>query len=284
MLQCTCIILSVFSLCLETVPSLRVPKNHQENDTTFQNHSENMRIFLNTRPSWTLWSIEFFSSLLMTLELLITLVVCPSFKQLMSSFMIWVDIVSLGCFWILMLLRLDILCHHNCRTIVDNLQITFILSTLRVLRIFRIFKLKKRFICLKVILMTFKASMKELALMIGLLLIGMLIFSTAIYLAELHDADIFHDLDTSMWWAVVTMTTVGYGNIHPKSLGGYLVGTACIIYGVLITYLTLPIINKNFSKYYRYSYVRESLDNEKRKRRESSLSIMSITSRTTPRF
>lgn len=61
------------------------------------------------------------------------------------------------------------------------------------------------------------------------------------------------------WWAVVTMTTVGYGDYYPESTAGYVVAFFCAITGVIFTALPVAVIGSNFNVYWEF--------NKKRKKR-----------------
>ena len=61
------------------------------------------------------------------------------------------------------------------------------------------------------------------------------------------------------------MTTVGYGDEHPKSGLGYFIGSLCAIAGMLATAMPIPVIANSFHLYYTYSKIHHELIAQKRK-------------------
>ncbi|KAL3856253.1 hypothetical protein ACJMK2_011027 [Sinanodonta woodiana] len=121
---------------------------------------------------------------------------------------------------------------------------------LRMLRLFRIFRLIRHVPGLWILLYTLKASVNELMLMFVFLLIGMVVFASLMHFAEGGEG--YQNIPIGFWWAVVTMTTVGYGDMYPKTALGYVIGSVCAISGLLMIAFTVPIIVSNFVLYYTH--------------------------------
>ncbi|KAL3311116.1 Potassium voltage-gated channel subfamily C member 4 [Cichlidogyrus casuarinus] len=137
-----------------------------------------------------------------------------------------------------------------------------------IIRIMRLFKLTRHIAGLKILVHTFKASLKELTLLVFFLLVFIVIFAALMYYAETLqgvDDNNFDSIPIGLWWAIVTMTTVGYGDMTPKSYLGMIVGAMCAITGVLTISLPVPVIVSNFSMFYSHTQARMKLPKQRRR-------------------
>lgn len=132
----------------------------------------------------------------------------------------------------------------------SGLAVVEFIFILRMLRLCRIFRLIRHVPGLWILLYTLKASFNELLLMFVFLLIGMVVFASLLHFAE-GDGK-FNNIPVGFWWAVVTMTTVGYGDMYPTTGFGYVIGSVCAISGLLMIAFTVPIIVSNFVLYYTH--------------------------------
>ena len=137
---------------------------------------------------------------------------------------------------------------------------------LRIIRIFRIFHILKHYRALKILVHAIRASVNELLMLAVFLLIGMLIFSTIIFYAEgpdpfavTHEKVMFPNIPVGFWWSIITMTTVGYGDVYPESTLGCIIGMLCAISGVVLVALTIPVISNNFALFYIHARTRRDM-------------------------
>jgi voltage-gated potassium channel Kch len=77
------------------------------------------------------------------------------------------------------------------------------------------------------------------------------------------------------WWSIVTMTTVGYGDIYPKSVVGRILGGLCALYGVLMFSMTLPIFVNTFHTVYQYAIFADR--NSHKKKTKGKTPVISTT-------
>ena len=117
------------------------------------------------------------------------------------------------------------------------------------MRILRIFKLVRHFAGLQSLLFTLRQAYKELGLLMLLVAVAILTFSSLVYFAEKEGFDSgATDVNKwtfveSFWWGLMTITTVGY-DLDPKTFLGKLIGGFCALSGTFILTLPIPIGNQ----------------------------------------
>ncbi|XP_023328907.1 potassium voltage-gated channel protein Shab [Eurytemora carolleeae] len=139
-----------------------------------------------------------------------------------------------------------------------------VIQVFRIARIMRIFKLARSSTGLQAIAHTMKSSYKELSLLLLFVGMGMLIFGSLAYFVEKDfPGSKYTSIPESMWWAIQTMTSVGYGDLSPITPLGKLVGSCCGVSGVLVMALPIPIVVENFGAYYMEQKKREVIAKKK---------------------
>ena len=100
-----------------------------------------------------------------------------------------------------------------------------IVRLVRVMRIMRIFKLVRHFAGLQSLIYTLNQAYKELGLLMLLVGVAVLTFSSLVYFAEKDNPSGPWSFLDSFWWGLMTLTTVGYGDLSPSTFPGKLIGT-----------------------------------------------------------
>jgi voltage-gated potassium channel len=113
-------------------------------------------------------------------------------------------------------------------------QLLIVIRSLRLLRVFRILKLAHLLGEASVLSSALRASRSKILVFLGGVVISVTIFGSIMYLVEGPENG-FTNIPRSIYWAIVTITTVGYGDIHPKTpLGQVLASVAMILgYGII---------------------------------------------------
>jgi voltage-gated potassium channel len=121
---------------------------------------------------------------------------------------------------------------------------------LRVLRIFRILKLVQYLGEVLLLTQALRASRRKITVFLFVVLTLVTIFGSLIYLIE-DPKDGFTSIPKSIYWAVVTLTTVGYGDISPQTNFGQLISALIMITGYAIIAVPTGIVTVELSQAFR---------------------------------
>lgn len=125
----------------------------------------------------------------------------------------------------------------------------FDLRLLRLLRLFRIFKITPYFNSLSLLGSVLKQEYRPMVSALAVIVILMLFAAGGIYLLERDvQSEAFGDLPSALWWVVVTLTTVGYGDAVPATGLGRILGAVIMILGVGMVALPAGMLASRFSE------------------------------------
>ncbi|AWP19256.1 putative potassium voltage-gated channel subfamily A member 7-like [Scophthalmus maximus] len=243
------IVISILIFCLETLPEFRNEKEQREQFTTIP-HPTIVNETILVPPVFNPFQDPFFivetiCICWFSFELFVRFICAPSKMHFFKDVMNTIDFFAIIPYFVT--LGTEMARDKGAQPSVS----LALIRVIRLVRVFRIFKLSRHSKGLQILGQTLKASLRELALLIFFLFIGVIIFSSAVYFAEVDRPDTaFTSIPEAFWWAVVSMTTVGYGDMFPETVGGKLVGSMCAIAGVLTISLPVPVIVSNFSYFY----------------------------------
>jgi len=164
-------------------------------------------------------SVEWFFTLIFTVEYLLRIYTSPNPWKYMKSFYGIVDLLAILPTYLGLMFD----------------QATFLLTirALRLLRIFRVFKLGRYIKEAAVLVRALRQSMQKIIVFFGVVLTLVLILGSVMYLVE-GEENGFTSIPQSIYWAIVTITTVGYGDIAPTTLLGKIMASVAMLTGYSI--------------------------------------------------
>ncbi|RJG42562.1 ion transporter [Motilimonas pumila] len=173
------------------------------------------------------FKLEFAFTLLFTAEYLVRLWVSPKPKAYATSFYGVIDLVALIPGYVAIFF--------------PGATYLMIVRLLRVLRIFRIFKLFRYLREANVLIRSLAASKRKVTVFFFCITVIIVIFGSLMYLIEGAENG-FTSIPKSIYWAIVTVTTVGYGDISPQTPLGQAVASLTMLVGYAILAVPTGII------------------------------------------
>jgi len=293
------VLTSIGVLCFETVPGLRIwhddPDHMHESGENASSITHNnrtlastvitpvdpnieiirnnikLRVLLESAPHPILETIDTTCTIFFTIEFFARFFVSMERSKFFKNTMNIVDILCVSPMWIKYIMIM-----YEVKMSMELLPLFFVIMVLRVLRICRVLRLARHYNGVKILVLALKASFNELFMLVIFVFIVVLIFAVVIYYVEFFREDTFPTIPNSFWWAIITLTTVGYGDMYPKSVGGYVIGSMCALTGILATGLPVPIIANNFNTYYSHAKMKEQMKLKESKSNEDNASSRNI--------
>ena len=213
------IVFAVVILCIETLPSVRNLESEQDVYNTRTNGSLEANRST-TQPTYNTSShntlkyfilrAEEFCMAWFTVDLVVRFVISPQKGRFLRMFLTVVDIAAILPFYVSLM------------TSKSQVVPIFVIKIFHLSKIFRVLKTSRYLSTMKVLGKTARACLFDLWTVFSLTFIGTILFGIIVYYCEQWDkTTAFHSIPEACWWAVVTITTLGYGDMVPNTLGKF---------------------------------------------------------------
>ncbi len=183
-----------------------------------------------------LYSLEWFFTILFSIEYILRLISVKRPVKYATSFFGIVDLLTV------IPTYLDIL--------LPGTRFLLVIRILRVLRIFRVLKLAKYVGEANLLVGAIKASMRKITVFLFAIVTIVVILGSLMYMVEGAEHG-FTSIPTSVYWAIVTLTTVGYGDLSPQTPAGQAVAVIVMIMGYSIIAVPTGIVSVELSQAFR---------------------------------
>jgi len=172
--------------------------------------------------------LEWFFTLVFTVEYFVRLAVVRQKRKYVLSFFGIVDLLSILPTYIAILLT--------------GTQYLMVIRILRLLRMFRVLKMAHHFGQANVLMNALRASAPKIAVFLFFILTLVSIEGTLIYLIEGGINEGFSSIPQSIYWAIVTITTVGFGDAVPVTVAGKILASFIMLTGFAIIAVPAGIV------------------------------------------
>lgn len=177
-------------------------------------------------------------------ELILRLLCRPSILRFLRSILNWLDFV------ITLALVTAFVMDQNISIIFHSAAVFWlyvVCGSFVILRIVRLFRLTRDVEGIRVLTLAVKISTKQLLMLGATVLVAMVLFSSVMYYTELNKGDSsFTTIPYTVWWSIITVTTVGYGDATPSTAAGYIIGGLCAVCGILLFAVPIAIVATTF--------------------------------------
>lgn len=253
------IVLSVIAFCVETLDKASTRPfihNNTNNETAKIDQSQ-----MNMKRSRVWFIIDTCIIIWFGMEYLSRLVSSPDKIKFIRSMLAIIDLFAIIPYFLSLVLG---------GSFAPAFSFT-IMRVFRLLRVVRLLKLTRYVAALRILGQTVQSCQEQLTALMFLILISVILFSSAIFYIEKEaNPDNFSSIPTSFWWTIITMTTVGYGDMTPQTPQGRVVGAVCAVFGVVVMVcLPSPVFISSFNEIY-VRYITTLKKNQKNSSKESS--------------
>ncbi|XP_027146054.1 potassium voltage-gated channel subfamily V member 2-like [Larimichthys crocea] len=229
------VLFSIVAMTLNTVEELQMYKMNNR-----------------THMEW----VEIITIVFFTFEYLIRLVTTPNITMFLKSGLNFVDMVAVMPYFIQIIFDAstgseDVKGQEDLRTMARVSKVSHVLKVIKLLRIFRILKLARHSTGMRAFGFTLRQCYQQACCIFLFIAMGIFTFSALLHSAEREtEGSPITSIPYAWWWAAVSISTVGYGDVVPVTILGRFVAFGCISFGIILNGMPISFLFNKFSDYY----------------------------------
>jgi voltage-gated potassium channel len=139
---------------------------------------------------------------------------------------------------------------------VPDAHYVMVVRVLRLLRLFRIFKLADHLGEANILLNALGASRRKITVFFASVMVAVLVEGTIVYVLEKDSNPDFSNIPQAIYWAIVTITTVGYGDVAPVTVLGKMMASVIMLTGFAIIAVPTGIVTQELGREMRSRFSR----------------------------
>ena len=194
---------------------------------------------INNRFGWLLLTMEWFITFIFSMEYILRLLCIKKKLKYAFSFFGVIDLIAI------LPSYLEFFMHTQSASYLATIRI------LRVLRIFRILKLTQYLVEANVLITALRQSRRKVLIFLSTVVVLVIILGSFMFLIENEVNPAYSSIPRSIYWAIVTITTVGYGDISPITIPGQCLASVVMILGYAILAVPTGIVSVELNEAYR---------------------------------
>ncbi|XP_010892424.1 potassium voltage-gated channel subfamily V member 2 [Esox lucius] len=200
--------------------------------------------------------VEIVSIVFFTFEYFLRLLTTCDIKHFVKSALNFVDLLAVMPYFIQIIFEIftdvdDTAAQEDLKTMARVSKVSKVLKVVKLMRIFRILKLAKHSTGMRAFGFTIRQCSEQVCCLFLFIIMGIFTFSALMHSVEMEQPGTpFSSIPDAWWWAAVSISTVGYGDVVPISYMGRCVAFGCISFGIILNGMPISILFNKFSDYY----------------------------------